>query len=72
MNHDLHSAVSSELLTETWVLALLGTMLTIMMLLFAAMFIVRRRHLLMKENALPSLYGMHFLIYYSVIFVLEY
>lgn len=59
MNHDLHSAVSSELLTETWFLALLGMMLTVMMMLFAAMFIVRRRHLLIKENALPSLYGIY-------------
>lgn len=57
LDHDLHSAVSSDLLTETWFLSLLGMMLTVMTLLFAAMLIVRRRHLMMKENPLPNLYG---------------
>ncbi|XP_071052256.1 protein sax-3-like isoform X2 [Onthophagus taurus] len=42
-----------EFLTETWFMALLISMVTVMIILFGAMLIVRRRQLLSKKN-LPS------------------
>ncbi|XP_054281738.1 protein sax-3-like [Macrosteles quadrilineatus] len=47
-------ASSSEFVTETWFVALLGSLLTVMLLMFAAMLIVRRRQLLAKKTNLPD------------------
>ncbi|XP_063220613.1 roundabout homolog 2-like [Bacillus rossius redtenbacheri] len=46
----------SDFLTETWFMALLGSMVAVMVLLFGAMLFVRRRQLLSKKSTLP---GMH-------------
>lgn len=45
---------NSEFLTETWFMALLGSMVAVMVLLFAAMLLVRRRQLLSKKSTLPG------------------
>ncbi|XP_039293123.1 roundabout homolog 2 isoform X2 [Nilaparvata lugens] len=44
----------SEFLTETWFMALLGSMVAVMVLLFASMLIVRRHQLLNKKSTLPD------------------
>ncbi|XP_075217906.1 roundabout homolog 1-like [Lycorma delicatula] len=44
----------SEFLTETWFMALLGSMVAVMVLLFGAMLLVRRRQLLTKKTTLPD------------------
>ncbi|XP_068082136.1 roundabout homolog 2-like [Anabrus simplex] len=45
-----------DFLTETWFIALLGSMVAVMVLLFAAMLLVRRRQLLTKKSTLPGLH----------------
>ncbi|KAJ9575392.1 hypothetical protein L9F63_025657, partial [Diploptera punctata] len=45
----------SDFLTETWFIALLGSMVAVMVLLFAAMLLVRRRQLLTKKSTLTNL-----------------
>lgn len=47
----------SDFLTETWFIALLGSMVAVMVLLFAAMLLVRRRQLQIKKSTLPGLHG---------------
>ncbi|CAH1404067.1 unnamed protein product [Nezara viridula] len=44
----------SDFLTETWFMALLGSMVAVMFLLFGAMLLVRRRQLLSKKTTLPD------------------
>ncbi|PSN52194.1 hypothetical protein C0J52_06109 [Blattella germanica] len=44
-----------DFLTETWFIALLGSMVAVMVLLFAAMLLVRRRQLLTKKSTLTNL-----------------
>lgn len=59
MGHDpsLNPGMSgSDFLTETWFIALLGSMVAVMVLLFAAMLLVRRRQLLSKKSTLPNLH----------------
>ena len=46
-----------DFLTETWFIALLGSMVAVMVLLFAAMLLVRRRQLLNKKSALSNING---------------
>lgn len=43
---------NSYFLTETWFIALLGSMVAVMVLLFAAMLFVRRRQIIMKKSTL--------------------
>ncbi|XP_049771254.1 protein sax-3-like [Schistocerca cancellata] len=42
----------NDFLTETWFIALLGSMVAVMALLFASMFLVRRRQLMAKKTTL--------------------
>lgn len=42
--------MSADFLTETWFIALLGSMVAVMVLLFAAMLYVRRRHMMTKKS----------------------
>ncbi|KAF6206552.1 hypothetical protein GE061_017786 [Apolygus lucorum] len=44
----------NDFLTETWFMALLGSMVAVMLLLFTAMMLVRRRQLLTKKSSLPD------------------
>lgn len=44
----------NDFLTETWFMALLGSMVAVMLLLFGAMLLVRRRQLLTKKTTLPG------------------
>ncbi|RZF42615.1 hypothetical protein LSTR_LSTR001410 [Laodelphax striatellus] len=53
LDHSLGPA-GSEFLTETWFMALLGSMVAVMVLLFASMLIVRRHQLLNKKSTLPD------------------
>jgi len=55
LNEDAYRG--SYFLTETWFIALLGSMVAVMVLLFAAMLFVRRRQILMKKSTLPGLHG---------------
>ncbi|XP_056643381.1 roundabout homolog 1-like [Diorhabda sublineata] len=45
---------SGDFITETWFMALLISMVSVMILLFGAMIIVRRRQMLSKKNLTPS------------------
>lgn len=45
---------SDNFVTETWFMALLISMISVMVVLFAAMFFVRRRQLLSKKTMTPS------------------
>lgn len=45
---------SGDFITETWFMALLISMVSVMILLFGAMFFVRRRQLLAKKSMTPS------------------
>ncbi|CAH1124968.1 unnamed protein product [Ceutorhynchus assimilis] len=45
---------SDNFVTETWFMALLISMISVMVILFAAMFFVRRRQLLAKKTMTPS------------------
>lgn len=45
---------ANDFLTETWFMALLGSMVTVMLLLFTAMILVRRRQLLSKKSSLSG------------------
>lgn len=45
---------SGEFITETWFMALLISMVSVMVFLFGAMFLVRRRQLLSKKTMTPS------------------
>ncbi|KAJ8911147.1 hypothetical protein NQ315_008332 [Exocentrus adspersus] len=45
---------SGDFITETWFMALLISMVSVMILLFGAMFLVRRRQLLSKKTMTPS------------------
>lgn len=47
----------NDFLTETWFIALLGSMVAVMVLLFAAMLLVRRRQLELKKSTFPGLHG---------------
>lgn len=55
LNQETYSG--NDFLTETWFIALLGSMVAVMVLLFAAMLLVRRRQLQMKKSTLPGLHG---------------
>ncbi|KAK6638440.1 hypothetical protein RUM44_008869 [Polyplax serrata] len=46
----------NDFLTETWFIALLGSMVAVMVLLFAAMLLVRRRQLELKKSTFPGLH----------------
>ncbi|XP_060521522.1 roundabout homolog 2-like [Cylas formicarius] len=48
---DVHSG---DFITETWFMALLISMVSVMILLFGAMFFVRRRQILSKKTMTPS------------------
>lgn len=45
---------AGDFITETWFMALLISMVSVMVLLFGAMFLVRRRQLLSKKTMTPS------------------
>lgn len=45
---------SGDFITETWFMALLISMVSVMIILFGAMFFVRRRQLLAKKSMTPS------------------
>lgn len=45
---------SGDFITETWFMALLISMVSVMILLFGAMIFVRRRQLLSKKSLTPS------------------
>lgn len=45
---------NGDFITETWFMALLISMVTVMVLLFAAMILVRRRQMLAKKTMTPS------------------
>lgn len=45
---------NGDFITETWFMALLISMVTVMVLLFAAMLLVRRRQMLAKKTMTPS------------------
>lgn len=60
MDQNPQQIESNDILTETWFLALLGSMITVMTLLFIGMFLVRKHHLLSKKSALPNLYGIFY------------
>ncbi|KAL1497250.1 hypothetical protein ABEB36_008242 [Hypothenemus hampei] len=51
IGHDLQS---ENFVTQTWFMALLVSMILVMVVLFGAMFIVRRRQLLSKKTMTPS------------------
>lgn len=58
MDQNPRQIESSDLLSEIWFIALLGSMITIMLLLFLGTFLIRKHHLISKKSALPNLYGM--------------
>ncbi|KAG5676557.1 hypothetical protein PVAND_006381 [Polypedilum vanderplanki] len=49
--------MSDDFLTQPWFIILLGTILVIMMLSFAIMVFIKRRHMLMKQSAFNGLAG---------------
>jgi hypothetical protein len=70
-----------DFLTETWFIALLGSMVAVMVLLFAAMLLVRRRQLLTKKSTLSNIRGkmlqldncdLHIALPITVTFILQY
>ena len=52
-----------EFFTETWFIALLGSMFAVMVILFLAMAFVRRRQLMSKKTTLTSINGKNLLLY---------
>lgn len=54
---------ASDLVSETWFIALLGSMVAVMVVLFSALLLVQRRQLLTKKTTLPHLHGEFDLIF---------
>ena len=48
---------NADVLTQTWFVALLGSMVTVMVLLFAAILLVWRRQQQRKSSMLSNIYG---------------
>lgn len=57
MDQNPQQIESNDLFTEIWFIALLGSMITVMILLFLGTFLIRKHHLISKKSALPNLYG---------------